>query len=88
MNRPKALDGSIPPFWVVLGFFLLLLTVLEDHHKGKAAVPDTTGVVEGSAKRNIQRKHGDGQNQKEKKNHGGALGGKGNWDPLDDGSTP
>lgn len=28
----------------------------DEHHKGKSAVPETTGVEEGSAKRNIQRK--------------------------------
>lgn len=50
-------------------------------------MPETTGVEEGSTKRNIQRKQSHDPHQKEKKQHGGA-GGKGKWDPLDDGSLP
>jgi len=59
----------------------------EEHHKGKGAVPETRGTEEGSAKRNIVRKHNADPAAKEKKNHGGA-GGKGKWDELDDGSMP
>ena len=57
----------------------------EDHHS-KGAVPATKGTEEGSAKRNIQRKHNPNE-QKEKKQHGGG-GGKGKWNDLDDGSMP
>jgi len=59
----------------------------EEHHKGKTPVPDTKTGDEGSAKRNIQRKHDHDPNRKEKKNHGGA-GGKGKWNDLDDGTVP
>jgi hypothetical protein len=41
---------------------------------------------EGSAKRNIARKHDHDPHQKEKKQHGGA-GGKGKWNEVDDGTT-
>jgi hypothetical protein len=58
----------------------------EEHHKGKVAVPETKTGEEGSAKRNIQRKHDHDPNRKDKKNHGGA-GGKGKWNDLEDGST-
>lgn len=57
----------------------------EDHHKGKAAIPETRGVEDGSTKRNIQRKHSHDPHAKEKK-QGGGGGGKGKWDPLNDGS--
>ena len=57
----------------------------EDHHKGKADVPETRGTEEGSAKRNIVRKHNGDPHQKEKK-QGGGGGGKGKWNELDDGS--
>ncbi|CAB9524807.1 expressed unknown protein [Seminavis robusta] len=62
-------------------------TKQDEHHKGKAAVPETTGTSEGSAARNIQRKHNSDPGQKEKK-QGGGGGGKGKWDVLDDGSMP
>eukprot|EP00585_Thalassiosira_rotula_P005482 CAMPEP_0196143200 /NCGR_PEP_ID=MMETSP0910-20130528/12867_1 /TAXON_ID=49265 /ORGANISM="Thalassiosira rotula, Strain GSO102" /LENGTH=61 /DNA_ID=CAMNT_0041404613 /DNA_START=137 /DNA_END=322 /DNA_ORIENTATION=+ len=48
-------------------------------------VPETKVVEEGSARRNITRKHDHNPNRKEKKQHGGA-GGKGKWGKLDDGS--
>ena len=48
-------------------------------------VPETRGVEEGSAKRNIARKHDHLPNRKEKK-QGGGGGGKGKWNPIDDGS--
>jgi len=51
--------------------------------KGKHAIPETRGTKEGSAKRNITRKHD--HDRKVKKQHGGA-GGKGKWNVLDDGS--
>lgn len=51
----------------------------------KNKVPQTKTVEEGSARRNITRKHDNDPNKKEKKQHGGA-GGKGKWDELDDGS--
>jgi hypothetical protein len=41
-----------------LTVFLLSFRFLRDeHHKGKSAVPETQGTEEGSAKRNIARKH-------------------------------
>ena len=48
-------------------------------------VPETKGTEEGSAKRNITRKHDHDPHRKEKKQHGGG-GGKGKWNDLDDGS--
>ena len=51
--------------------------------KGKLAIPETRGIEEGSARRNITRRHD--HDRKEKKQHGGA-GGKGKWNVLDDGS--
>jgi hypothetical protein len=49
-------------------------------------MPATTGVQEGSARRNINRKHDHHDpNQKVKPQHGGA-GGKGKWNDVDDGS--
>jgi hypothetical protein len=58
----------------------------DEHQRGKApGIPETKTVEEGSAKRNIQRKHDFDPNRKEKKQHGGA-GGKGKWDDTDDGT--
>jgi hypothetical protein len=54
----------------------------EDKHN---VVPDSKGIEEGSAKRNIIRKNNPDPKAKEKK-QGGGGGGKGNWDPTDDGS--
>jgi len=48
-------------------------------------MPETTGLQEGSAKRNINRKHDHDPSQKAKPQHGGA-GGKGKWTDVDDGS--
>ena len=59
----------------------------EEHHKGKSAIPETTGTSEGSAGRNIQRKNNHDHSTKEKK-QGGGGGGKGKWNELDDGSMP
>jgi len=57
-----------------------------DHSKKGHGVPETTSVKEGSAGRNIQRKS-DHNNGKQKKQGGGGVGGKGDWDPLKDGSS-
>jgi len=62
------------------------------HREGKGkthVIPETTGTVEGSASRNIQRKGGaiDG-NQKKEHKQGGGGGGKGKWNEVDDGSMP
>ena len=59
-------------------------SIRDAYGKGKHAIPETRGTEEGSAKRNITRKH-DPVDRKEKKQHGGA-GGKGKWNILDDGS--
>ena len=48
-------------------------------------VPETKGVEEGSAKRNIARRHDHDPHRKEKK-QGGGGGGKGKWNPTNDGS--
>ena len=48
-------------------------------------VPETKGVEEGSAKRNITRRHDHDPHRKEKK-QGGGGGGKGKWNPTDDGT--
>ena len=51
----------------------------------KHRVPETKNIEEGSAKRNITRKHDFNPNRKEKK-QGGGGGGKAKWNKLDDGS--
>ncbi|EJK64127.1 hypothetical protein THAOC_15167, partial [Thalassiosira oceanica] len=51
----------------------------------KHRVPETKSIQEGSAKRNITRKHDFNPNRKEKK-QGGGGGGKAKWNKLDDGS--
>jgi hypothetical protein len=56
-----------------------------EHLKKDHGVPETTGVKEGAASRNIQRKS-DHNQVKGKKQGGGGMGGKGDWDPLKDGS--
>jgi hypothetical protein len=61
-----------------------LLSQHRDAKERKDPVPESK-VEEGSAKRNIVRKHDHDPNRKEKK-QGGGGGGKGKWDPLDDGS--
>jgi hypothetical protein len=80
---------------VLLGSFIFSLVPIfvsthrihrEEHQRGKAVgIPETKVVEEGSAKRNIQRKHDHDPNRKEKKQHGGA-GGKGKWNDMDDGT--
>jgi hypothetical protein len=53
----------------------------------KHAIPETRVGEEGTAKRNIiQRKNDHDPNRKDKPHHGGALGGKGQWNDMDDGS--
>eukprot|EP00567_Pseudictyota_dubia_P002048 CAMPEP_0197465368 /NCGR_PEP_ID=MMETSP1175-20131217/64503_1 /TAXON_ID=1003142 /ORGANISM="Triceratium dubium, Strain CCMP147" /LENGTH=62 /DNA_ID=CAMNT_0043001379 /DNA_START=488 /DNA_END=676 /DNA_ORIENTATION=- len=56
-----------------------------DPHGKKDGVPETKKTEEGSASRNIIRKHDHDPHKKEKKQHGGG-GGKGKWNDLDDGS--
>lgn len=65
----------------------LLSVYREDQHKGKHSIPETVTGEEGTAKRNILRKHDHDPHRKDKKNHGGG-GGKPKWDILDDGSLP
>jgi len=60
------------------------MTHPEKEHKTKQ-IPDTLKVEEGSARRNIARKHDFDPNRKTKKQGGGA-GGKGKWGETDDGS--
>eukprot|EP00565_Helicotheca_tamesis_P002405 CAMPEP_0185740936 /NCGR_PEP_ID=MMETSP1171-20130828/38688_1 /TAXON_ID=374046 /ORGANISM="Helicotheca tamensis, Strain CCMP826" /LENGTH=63 /DNA_ID=CAMNT_0028412867 /DNA_START=641 /DNA_END=832 /DNA_ORIENTATION=- len=55
------------------------------HDDKKKNVPETQKIEEGSARRNITRKHDHDPHKKEKKQHGGG-GGKGKWNDLDDGS--
>eukprot|EP00532_Pseudo-nitzschia_australis_P007908 CAMPEP_0168163092 /NCGR_PEP_ID=MMETSP0139_2-20121125/182_1 /TAXON_ID=44445 /ORGANISM="Pseudo-nitzschia australis, Strain 10249 10 AB" /LENGTH=66 /DNA_ID=CAMNT_0008079945 /DNA_START=145 /DNA_END=345 /DNA_ORIENTATION=- len=57
----------------------------QDHVKKTHGVPETTGTKDGSSSRNIQRKS-DHLHGKEKKQGGGGVGGKGDWNPLSDGS--
>ncbi|KAL7448967.1 hypothetical protein ACHAWC_001074, partial [Mediolabrus comicus] len=52
-------------------------------------VPETKNIEEGSSRRNITRRHNthDTQHNKVKKQGGGSgVGGKGQWNELDDGS--
>eukprot|EP00957_Ditylum_brightwellii_P041430 3137118-Ditylum_brightwellii.AAC.1 len=55
------------------------------HDDKKKDLPETKNTEEGSARRNITRKHDPDPHKKEKKQHGGG-GGKGKWNELDDGS--
>ena len=48
-------------------------------------IPETKTLEEGSARRNITRKHDPTPNKKDKK-QGGGGGGKGKWNTVDDGS--
>jgi hypothetical protein len=57
----------------------------EEYHKGNVTVPETKIGEEGSAKRNIQRKHDHDPHRKDKPQHGGG-GGKGKWNELNDGT--
>ena len=72
-------------------FFLHRLTQFtsidhrDDHGKGGYGMPATTGLVEGTPKRNINRRQDFDPHQKSKPQHGGA-GGKGKWKDVDDGS--
>lgn len=59
----------------------------DEFHKGKVPVPETKVGEEGSAKRNIQRKHDADPSRKPKPQHGGG-GGKGKWNEADDGTIP
>jgi hypothetical protein len=63
-------------------------TIYRDEIKKHSAIPETRVGDEGTAKRNIQRKHDHDPNRKTKPNHGGAVGGKGQWNDVDDGSLP
>ena len=52
-------------------------------------VPETKNIEPGSSRRNITRRHNthyDSQHKKVKKQGGGGVGGKGQWNELDDGS--
>jgi hypothetical protein len=50
-------------------------------------VPETKNIEEGSSRRNIIRKHDHDTHKKVKKQGGGSgVGGKGQWNELDDGS--
>ena len=52
-------------------------------------VPETKNIEPGSSRRNITRKHNthyDSNHKKVKKQGGGGVGGKGQWNELDDGS--
>lgn len=78
-------------FWHALCLTFFCALYFHDHSehddKHKGVLPETRGTVEGSAKRNIVRKHNNDPNAKDKKQHGGG-GGKGKWNELDDGSMP
>ena len=64
--------------------FLKPYIPLQCRDNKKNVIPESK-TEEGSAKRNIVRKHDFNPNRKEKK-QGGGGGGKGKWDPMDDGS--
>ena len=78
-------------------YFIALVQICEHHSHGpfslyprnhrehkKNQIPETK-TEEGSARRNIIRKHDQDPNRKEKK-QGGGGGGKGKWNNVDDGS--
>ena len=56
-RRCLACLGSIMNLnsYIILSFSWI--NCREEHHKGKSAIPETQGTEEGSAKRNIARKH-------------------------------
>lgn len=58
---------------------------MTQQQKDKKQVPETSKTEEGSARRNIARRHDFDPNRKEKKQHGGG-GGKGKWNDIDDGT--
>jgi hypothetical protein len=66
----------------------LLFSFYRDEDNKKGAVPETRVGEEGTAKRNIQRRHDHDPNRKEKPQHGGGVGGKGQWNDIDDGTLP
>jgi hypothetical protein len=68
--------------------FSPLFSHIRDEIKKHSAIPETRVGEEGTAKRNIQRKNDHDPNRKTKPHHGGALGGKGQWNDMDDGSLP
>jgi hypothetical protein len=59
----------------------------EDDSK-KNPIPETRVGDEGTAKRNIQRRHDHDPNRKPKPQHGGGVGGKSQWNEIDDGTLP
>ena len=67
--------------------YFFFLRFHRDEHKGKNNVPETKVGEDGTAKRNIQRKHDHDPHRKNKPQHGGA-GGKGKWNDMDDGTIP
>eukprot|EP00560_Eucampia_antarctica_P007982 CAMPEP_0197824176 /NCGR_PEP_ID=MMETSP1437-20131217/1483_1 /TAXON_ID=49252 ORGANISM="Eucampia antarctica, Strain CCMP1452" /NCGR_SAMPLE_ID=MMETSP1437 /ASSEMBLY_ACC=CAM_ASM_001096 /LENGTH=68 /DNA_ID=CAMNT_0043423717 /DNA_START=119 /DNA_END=325 /DNA_ORIENTATION=- len=60
------------------------MTQTQKDKKGQA--PETSKIEEGSARRNIARRHDYDPNRKEKKQHGGG-GGKGKWNDVDNGTA-
>ena len=64
---------------------LIVFVIIYKHRANKHKIPETKNIEEGSARRNIARKHDYDPKKKEKKQQGGA-GGKGKWNKLDDGS--
>lgn len=74
-------------FFCLFGLILPYKLFRDELHKGKSDIPETRIGEEGTAKRNIQRKHDHDPNRKPKPQHGGA-GGKGKWNDVDDGTVP
>jgi hypothetical protein len=67
----------------------LLYSLTQTHRANKHnQIPETKNIESGSSRRNITRRHDIDPHgiKKDKKQGGGGIGGKGNWNKLDDGS--
>ena len=78
-------QSSISPIFSRLCFICFQYIAMYISINNEKKVPETKGVEEGSAKRNIARRHDHDPHRKEKK-QGGGGGGKGKWNPTNDGS--
>ncbi|KAL7432620.1 hypothetical protein ACHAXH_003430 [Discostella pseudostelligera] len=85
LHPPLSFNRTTNPL-IIYTISLPILQTKKHERVDKHKVPETKNIEEGSARRNIARKHDHDPNKKEKKQHGGA-GGKGKWDDLDDGSS-
>jgi hypothetical protein len=70
-------------------FFFLFRSLSSPRRANKHnKIPETKNIESGSSRRNITRRHDIDPHgiKKDKKQGGGGIGGKGNWNKVDDGS--